>query len=155
MKGRKPGSDNVVPMTGDVRLESFEAAARSKAGQLKPAHLNGGAGEVWDRLAPILCLPTVDRLQPQMVESCSLMCQALARYEGLRGKLADPEFGETYESHTRNGVQFKSRPEVAQMNEAFRQFLTLARDFGLTPAAERGLKNAGQGRLPFDEGDFD
>ena len=155
MRGRKPGTDNVVPMTGDTRLESFEAAAKAKAAQLKPAHLEGGAGDVWDRLAPILCNPTVDRLQPQMVETCALMCQVLARYEGLRGKLADPTFGETYASHTRNGVQHKSRPEVAQMNEAFRQFVTLARDFGLTPAAERGLRNAGQGKLPFDERDFD
>lgn len=54
------------------------------------------------------------------------------------------ELGETYESETRNGKQIKSRPEVAQLNETFRQIRALANDFGMTPAAERGLSGSGQ-----------
>jgi len=155
MKGRKPDNDAVVPLTDGVRYEDHEAAALAKAGALKPAGLDEDVSRVWDRIAPKVCHPTVDRLKPHMLETFVLMCKVLARYERLASYLAEFNVGETYVTETRNGVQWKSRPEVGQMNEAFRQFLTLARDFGLTPAAERGLKaNPNQGMLPFEAEDF-
>ncbi|WP_442793919.1 P27 family phage terminase small subunit [Pannonibacter sp. SL95] len=47
-------------------------------------------------------------------------------------------------TQTRNSRRSRPpRPGSRQLNETFRQFLTLARDFGLTPAAERRLKDAG------------
>ncbi len=154
MKGRKPAESNVVPLTGDELRGDFTAFAQDAANGLRPAGLDDDVRDVWDRIAPHVCHPQVDRLKAHMVQPFVLMCRALARYENLRLLMADPAVGETYESHTRNGVQIKSRPEVAQMNESFRQFVTLARDFGLTPAAERGLKNAAQGKLPFEADDF-
>ncbi|MGO4263939.1 P27 family phage terminase small subunit, partial [Lysobacter sp. TAB13] len=60
-----------------------------------------------------------------------------------------------YEVVSRNGAQQKNKPEVGQRNEAFRRALTMLRDFGLTPAAERGVKGAAeQGAFDFDEDDF-
>ncbi len=154
MRGRKPDQDNVVPLTGDQSRGNFDGYAASVANGLRPPGLEDDVRQVYDRIAPLLCHPTVVRLKPHMVDTFVLMCRMWCRFETIRKLLADPEVGETYESETRNGVQLKSRPEVAQMNEAFRNFLTLARDFGLTPAAERGIKNAAQGQLPFEEGDF-
>lgn len=147
MRGRKPQNSNVVPLTEDVRRLDFEASAKAKAKSLKPRALDRDVARVWDRLAPCVCHPTVNRLAPHMVESFILLCRAIARHERLRAAIE--ELGETYETQTRNGAQVKSRPEVGQMNESFRQALTLLRDFGLTPAAERGIKAS------FDQGDFD
>lgn len=152
MRGRKPENTNVVLLTSDAPRPDFRAAAKAKARELKPRGLDKDVSKVWDRIAPHVCHPTVDRLHPHMVEPFALMCVALARYERIRTELEI--LTETYESHTRNGVQYKSRPEVGQLNESFRQFVTLARDFGLTPSAERGLKASGQGAFDFDEGDF-
>ena len=88
-----------------------------------------------------------------MVEAFVMLCRSIARHERLRA-IIETE-GETYESASRNGSQLKSRPEVGQLNESFRQVLTLLRDYGLTPAAERGIKATGdQGDFDFGDGDF-
>lgn len=156
MKGRKPENENVVPLTGDgLDAERLQQRGEEIAAAMKPDHLTPKASKVYDRIAPKVCNPVIARLKPHNMESFVLMCEALARHEGLRHYINTPGVGETYVSHTRNGEQIKARPEVAQMNETFRQFLTIARDFGLTPAAERGLRAApGQGDLPFGDDDF-
>lgn len=81
------------------------------------------------------------------------LCWTIARHERLRLDLR--EGGETYESETRNGKQQKSRPEVSQLNETWRQIRALASDFGMTPAAERGLAATGQLGFNFPGGDDD
>lgn len=144
MKGRRPNEETVVPFTGDGgNDERMRERGRQIAAELKPDYLSPGAAAIYDRLAPILCNPTINRLREPMLEAFVLLCEARARHERLRRYLATPGVDETYISKTRNGEQIKCRPEVGQLNETFRQFLTLARDFGLTPAAERGLKSAG------------
>ena len=153
MRGRKPNEDNVVPMTGDVKVEDFDAYARDRAAALKPEKMTPRGGKVWDRLAPVVCHPTVGRLKPHTVQAFVLLCDAVARYEQLVAYLG--RHRESYVTKTRNGTQHKMRPEVAQRNEAFRQALTMLRDFGLTPAAERGLAVGGQqGKFDFGEDDF-
>ena len=157
MRGRKPNSSNVVPLTDrnaavetqGEREARFARVAHEVAKSLRPRGLDEGTAKVWDRLAPRLAHPTVARLRPHFVESFVLMCQVRARYEALRAELA--EDGEVYHSTTRNGTQWKSRPQVGQMNAAFAQFVTLARDFGLTPAADRAVsQGVGMADL-FDE----
>lgn len=164
MRGRKPESTNVVPLKGGDDTARFDASARAKARKLKPRGLDRAVSRIWDRLAPAVAHPTIDRLKPHMVESFRMLCEAVAEYEAYRAILARPEIyadgrvlppSETYEVETRNGRQIKSKPEVAQRNEAFRRVLTLLRDFGLTPAAERGVvAAASQGAFDFDEEDF-
>lgn len=63
----------------------------------------------------------------------------MVRHERLTLELE--ELGETYESETRNGKQIKARPEVAQLNETFRQIRALANDFGV---AEQRAEPFGQ-----------
>ncbi|MGH0001316.1 P27 family phage terminase small subunit [Pseudovibrio ascidiaceicola] len=156
MKGRTPNSnENVVPLTGTNSPDALRERGKQIAADMKPDHLTPGGSKVYDRIAPHVCNPLVARLSYHNLESFVLMCEALARYEKHQKYLNTPGVGETYISETRNGKQIKNRPEVAQMNETFRQFLTIARDFGLTPAAERGLRaNPAQGQLDLDEDDF-
>lgn len=164
MRGRKPETTNVVPLKGGDDLAQFDAAARAKARKLKPRGLERAVSKVWDRLAPSVAHPTVDRLKPHLVEAFKMLCEAVAEYEAYRATLAAPDIradgtirpaSETYEVDTRNGSQIKNKPEVGQRNEAFRRALTLLRDFGLTPAAERGIVASGtQGAFDFDDDDF-
>ncbi|WP_255731651.1 P27 family phage terminase small subunit [Phaeobacter sp. B1627] len=81
-------------------------------------------------------------MKPSNVFMFKQLCKAVLRFERLELELE--ELSEIYESDTRNGKQIKSRPEVAQYNETFRQIRGLANDFGMTPAAERGLSGGGQ-----------
>lgn len=152
MKGRKPASDNVVPLTGDQARGDFTAFSRDRADALRPEGLPFEVRAVWDRIAPPLCDPRRDRLDESNVFMFEQLCWSIARHEKLRVDIADN--GETYSSETRNGTQFKSRPEVAQLNETWRQIRSLSSDFGMTPSAERGLKVAGQLGFGFED-DFD
>lgn len=153
MKGRKPESNNVVPLTGEQRITNFDAFAAQRARELRPDDLPLTVRAIWDRLAPPLCHPLKARLNEANAFMFEQLCWTVERHERLR--LDVREGGETYETETRNGTQQKSRPEVAQLNETWRQIRALASDFGMTPSAERGLSASGQ--LGFDfpgEDDF-
>lgn len=156
MKGRKPLSENVVPLTDNPEAKgaNFEARALQRAAELKPEGLPWSVSAIWDRIAPPLCDPRKNRLNDLNVYMFEQLCWTIDRHERLRVKL---ENGETYESETRNGVQQKNTPEVSQYNETWRQIRSLASDFGMTPAAERGLQASGQMGFSFDDdgGDFD
>ncbi len=153
MKGRKPASQNVVPLKDDVDRGDFEEYARSRAKELKPRGMPQDVQRVWDAIAPPLSHPTRNRLNEVTAFMLSQLCFAIARHQELRKDLA--ENGETYVTETRNGKQEKSRPEVAQLNETFRQIRGLANEFGMTPAAERGLNNQNQMAFNFPgEDDF-
>jgi phage terminase small subunit len=140
MKGRAPNPSNVVPLTGGSGFDDtrFDEAARAKAAVLKACTLAPSveASAVWDDLAWLIAHPRCARLSQHNAQSFMLGCDAFARYRALRSEYSGAEF---YETETRNGTQFKAHPAVAQMNETWRQWLTVARDFGLTPAGERSL----------------
>lgn len=153
MKGRKPSSENVVPMTdhGGSGGVNFEARAMLKARELKPEGLPFTVSAVWDRIAPPLCDPRKNRLNDSNVFMFEQLCWTIDRHEKLRVDIGDN--GETYEAVTRNGTQQKSRPEVGQLNETWRQIRALASDFGMTPSAERGLLGGGQLGFQFPDND--
>lgn len=151
MKGRRPSSDNVVPLTGEGQGANFEVRAAQIAKELRPADLPDEVRWIWDRIAPPLCDPRKNRLNETNVYMFEMLCWTIARYERLR--LDVWEGNETYASQTRNGVQLKSRPEVGQLNETWRQVRALSADFGMTPAAERGLAASGQLGFQFSDGD--
>lgn len=156
MKGRKPASENVVPLTdnGEAKGTNFEARAAQRSRELKPEGLPFTVSAIWDRIALPLCDPRKNRLTESNVYMFEQLCWTIERHERLRLKL---DAGETYESETRNGVQIKNLPEVSQYNETWRQIRSLASDFGMTPAAERGLQASGQMGFNFDDDgdDFD
>lgn len=152
MKGRRPTEERVVPFAEEgAPTHNLEERARARLEELRPEGMPDQLRWVFDRLALPLCHPTVDRLAPTNVFMFRQLCAAVLRHERLTLELE--ELGETYESETRNGKQIKARPEVAQLNETFRQIRGLANDFGMTPAAERGLSGGGQ--LGFNFPDHD
>ncbi|MDE4098959.1 P27 family phage terminase small subunit [Phaeobacter gallaeciensis] len=150
MRGRKPTEEKVVPLAEDgAQLHNLEERARVRLDEIRPEGLTGQLRWTFDRLALPLCHPTVDRLKPSNVFMFRQLCAAVVRHDRLTLELE--ELGETYESQTRNGKQIKARPEVAQLNETFRQIRALANDFGMTPAAERGLSSGGQMGFSFPD----
>ncbi|RAH99205.1 terminase [Acuticoccus sediminis] len=156
MRGRRPTIDNVVPLTEANEDAAAEREVRllqraeATAVALRPDGMDEETAAVWDRLAPLYAHPQVGRLKPIFVPAFELACQARARYERLRAFLV--ENGETYASMTRNGLQQKSRPEVAQMNVAFGQFRSLIERFGGDPFSDRALLSATAGQADmFDE----
>lgn len=152
-KGRRAAESAVVPLRdGGESGFNLHERALARAAQLRPEGLVDAVRWVYDRLAPALCHPTKDRLNEVNVFMFIQLCRAVVRHEQYI-TLID-ELGETYHTKTRNGDQMKSRPEVAQLNETWRQIRALASDFGMTPAAERSIKSNGQ--MAFDlEGEND
>ena len=140
-RGRKPDLENVVPMKATDGLTHEERAERDAAA-LKPCDLTEYEAQIWDRIAPQLAQQ--GRLKPYYVDTVAEYCRALIRMRALRSTLQ--EEGETYSVSGRNGTQYKSRPEVAQLNETWRQWRNLTAALGLSPTDERGLAE-GQGDL--------
>jgi len=144
-RGRKAKPDNVVPLKQADGM-TVQERNRENAARLKPTDLPEYAGAVWDDLAPHLDF--LGRLKPHYVHTVSEYCRAISRMLELREVLNVK--GETYVVEGRNGQQYKSRPEVAQLNETFRQWRSLTAMLGLSPADEKGLL-AGQGELFEDD----
>lgn len=149
MKGRKPKSDNVVPLTEEGQGANFEQRALARARELKPEGLPFTVSAIWDRLAPPLCDPRKNRINEISAYMFEQLCYAVDAHELHRVDLRDN--GWTYKSLTRNGEQWKSRPEVAQYHATWEEVRKLASDFGMTPAAERGLQVSGQLGFNFED----
>lgn len=147
-QGRKPDPGNVVPLHGEATAESEQrrlAAAARTAEALKPADLLAALSAEWDRIAPVLADPALDRLKPQFVDCVLEYCRVVVRLRELRAQFASVS-EETYEVSGRNGDQLKTHPVVAQINEAWRQWRSLVGMLGLSPADARALV-PGQGDL--------
>jgi Phage terminase, small subunit. len=147
-KGRKPqlvtdGKFAALPLYDDPQSIHF-----ARANALRPGDdLSADELKVWDRVAPHLAM--LGRLKPHFVDALAEYCRVVRRLADARKYLDESEW--TYITSGRNGQQFKSRPEVAQLNDDWRKWRSLVGEFGLAPAAERGMQS-GQGDL-FD--DFD
>ena len=150
-RGRKPKTAPVIPMTGDGRGDGREERNNvSEAERLKPERLLNPEEEIlqlasviWDEVAPELA--QARRLKKLYVRAIEQFCIISAEMNKHFLYLA--EHGETYESQTRNGKQIKSRPEVGQYNEKFRQWKSLIAMLGMSPADERALMGGIQGDL--------
>ena len=150
-KGRKPAESLIVPLREDgAPGVNLQERAFARAAELRPEGLLDQVRWVYDRLAPPLCHPTKNRLNETNVFMFVQLCRSVVRYEAYTTLIE--ELGETYTATTRSGNQIKSRPEVAQLNETWRQIRALASDFGMTPSSERGLTTGGV-QLPFNWGE--
>lgn len=151
MKGRRGDPGNVVPLHGAPTAESEarrREVAQRLAADLRPSGMSDAVAAEWDRIAPVLADPTLNRLKAQFVDVVLEYCRVVVRLRELRALF--PGVGdETYEIEGRNGAQIKTRPEVAQINESWRQWRSLVAMLGLSPADARGLVE-GQGDL-FDD----
>lgn len=147
-RGRKPqlvepGKFSAIPLHDEPQAVHY-----AKANALRPTEdLTAAELKVWDRIAPHLAM--LGRLKPHYDYALCEFCRVVRRLADAR-KYLDEE-GWSYVTAGRNGTQYKSRPEVAQLNDDWRKWRSLVGEFGLAPAAERGMQS-GQGDL-FD--DFD
>ncbi|MFQ1702355.1 P27 family phage terminase small subunit [Loktanella agnita] len=91
--------------------------------ETEPDDLGADLRAVFRRLALPLCHPTRDRLNPANIFMFTQLARVVLRHEKLLVAIED---GETYASKTRDGAQEKAKPEVAQVNETFRQIRALA-----------------------------
>jgi len=151
MKGRKPNEEQtVVPMRedGEASSHNLDERARARMLELEPENINPEHREIYRRLALPLCHPTRDRLNPGNIFMFHQLVRVVARHEALLVAIED---GETYATKTRDGVQHKAKPEVAQVNETFRQIRAVAGEFGMTPATERAIAAPGQLGFNFPE----
>lgn len=163
MRGRKPKPSNVIPLTG---AKGPRPTPEQLVERLKPRGLTKEEAREWTRVALLLADPTVDRLKPHFVDSILEYCRATIRLRQFRayflanatevdGRKVERVTGEPgldaemYVVRGRNGLQLKSHPFVAQMNETWRQWRSLMSEIGLSIASERNMI-PGQGNL-FDD----
>jgi len=147
-RGRKQDLKNKSNVVAIPLHDEPQAVHFARANALRPADLlSDDELKVWDRMAPQLAM--LGRLKPHFVDAFCEYCRVVRRLSDARKYLDESEW--TYVVTGRNGQQHKSRPEVAQLNDDWRKWRSLVGEFGLAPAAERGMMS-GQGDI-FD--DFD
>jgi len=160
-RGRYPqGAENVARHPGladreraeqllqEERAEA-EQKARDQAAAWVPSNLPEAEREVWLRVCPELIL--AGRMKPLFSDSLQQYCEVLVRMNKLRQELDEVDW--VYVTTGRHGKQYKSRPQVAQLNDDFRKFTQLVAHFGMSPATEMRYAAARQGDL-FDN-EFD
>lgn len=124
---------------------------KDRAKSLKPRGLGREEKKVWDRVAPELS--KLGRLKPHYVDFIQEYCVVKVRMDRLREDMDQEDRGWVYKTTGRHGVQIKSRPEVAQLNDDWRKWNSLVAQLGISPATELRF-NDRQGGL-FDGDDFD
>lgn len=142
-RGRKPelaipGKFAALPLHDEP-----QAVHIARATALRPRDdLTEAELKVWDRMAPHLAM--LGRLKPHFVDALAEYCRIVRRLADARSYLDAEDW--TFVTTGRHGTQHKSRPEVAQLNDDWRKWRSLVGEFGLAPAAERGMQS-GQGDL--------
>ena len=126
MAGRYP---NVTPLPG-IDIDKSDHQARDESNELKPEGLTTEQERVWDSVCFELCKHR--RMKPLFVDSLREYCIIYTTLQAKRQFLNSE--GWTYEVFGRNGEQIKSRPEVAHLNELWRQYNSLVAQFGLSPS---------------------
>lgn len=121
---------------------------KDRAKQMKPRGLTRDEKKVWDRIAPELS--RLGRLRPHYVDFIEQYCVVKVRMDDLRSFLDDEDW--SYATSGRHGIQHKSRPQVAQLNDDWRKWNSLVAQLGLSPATELRF-NDKQGGL-FDDDEF-
>lgn len=143
MRGRKPELVTDNSKVSSLPLhEEPQAVHYAKAEALMPDDLNETEVKIWKRIAPHMAM--LGRLKPHFADALGEYCRVVRRMSDARKMLDEDEW--TYATSGRYGDQRKSRPEVAQLNDDWRKWRSLVGEFGLAPAAERGM-NSGQGDL--------
>lgn len=138
MRGKKPQLvDNQGKFAALPLHDEPQSIHYARAEALRPDDLlTESEMKIWDRNAPQLAM--LGRLKPHFVDAFCEYCRVVRRLADARAILDESEW--TYVVTGRNGQQHKSRPEVAQLNDDWRKWRSLVGEFGLAPAAERGMQ---------------
>lgn len=149
MAGRYP--ENVVTKhpafdQGAAAAAENEESHIQRAKELMPRGMNADEKRVWNRIAPELS--RLGRLKKHFVDFVQEYCVVKVRMDATRCQLDKDNW--TYITTGRHGVQHKSRPEVAQLNDDWRKWNSLVAQLGLSPATELRF-NDRQGSLFGDD----
>lgn len=134
MKGRKRKPDHlkVIAGTDQACRMNPDAPAAPEAMPMAPGWLTKRGAEIFDGLVALLDeMGIASSADTQVITLCA------SRIEEIEITTALVEDnGRTYETTTESGdTMYRSRPEVAQRNEAMRHAQSLLSELGLTPAA--------------------
>ncbi len=134
MKGRKPKPDHLKVVSGTdqpCRMKPDQPAG-PKDLQEAPERLTRRAAEIFAGLVAIL-----DKMGIASSADMHILTLCASRIEEVEITTALVEDnGRTYETTTESGgTMVRTRPEVAQRNEAMRHSQSLLCELGLTPAA--------------------
>ena len=134
MAGRKRKPDHLKVVSGTAQpCRMNDDAPKGLDGALvAPEWLSKRAAELFNQLASIIGEMGIDS-----VSDVSMLAMLSSRLEEIEICTATIEdLGRTYSTVSQTGaVMYRSRPEVAQRNEALRHAQSLLVEFGLSPAA--------------------
>lgn len=151
-RGRKKTPDNVKLIRGSFRKDRANDNAPNQApdGMRAPAWLPTEAVEYFGVLKSRIEAYGLN--SSSFTEALAMAALRLSEIDELSA-IIETE-GRVYQTtNTKGDISFKSRPEVAQRNEALRHLQGLLAEFGLTPAS-LGKVNAGkqkEDKNPFEE----
>jgi P27 family predicted phage terminase small subunit len=139
MSGPPPQPSNVVALKGNPgKRPRNEDEPQPDEGMPKcPVWLDGKAKAAWSELQPLLekikVVTEADR------KSLELLCDAYSEYREARA--AVKKLGATYETVNKAGsVMYRTRPEVAIAQDAWKRVRAMLCEFGLTPSARSKVK---------------
>lgn len=147
MAGKYPEVNNVAALPG-ADQDVGDQQAKDQSDELRPSDLTEAQQAVWDRVCYELC--KIRRMKGLHVDALREYCIITATMQEKRQFIAQEDVGWTYKVSGRNGTQQKTRPEVAHLNELWRQWNSLVAQFGLSPATEIRF-NSRQLGLKFDD----
>lgn len=132
-RGRKPQDETALKLRGTYRPDRHDTDPPPIADAAeKPATLDADAADVWNALSPALTaqglLSDLDALAFEM------LCTEAARWRSLQRMLA-----ETGGPIVMVGGIPKANPALIQLHKSRDATLGMIREFGLTPAARRGI----------------
>jgi P27 family predicted phage terminase small subunit len=131
--GRKRKPDAIKALAGTAQKCRMNPAAPAQTAGLPapPEWLSGRAAELFHQI-----VATVDGMRIASADDVHMLAMLASRLEEIElctGVIED--LGRTYMTHTQSGSEmFRTRPEVAQRNEAMRHAQSLLAEFGLSPA---------------------
>lgn len=131
---RKPDHLKIVAGTAQPCRMNKNAPKPSARDPEPPEFLNHRAQEIFRSLTGILKGMGVS--SADHVDMLMMLAMRLEEIELLYDLVNDPSIGRVYiTTNTMGDKSFKSRPEVAQLNNAMRHAQSLLSEFGLSPSA--------------------
>ncbi len=139
-RGRKPKPTTLRVLQGNPgkRALNHEEPDFGVGAPPKPSYFDKYASEEWDVLTGILVPARV--LTKGEIGVLVVACDAYAQFRHCQKFLKDQGSLSYDASSAQGGRNYKPYPEVAQLNQARRQYLSALSELGLTPSARTKVK---------------
>jgi P27 family predicted phage terminase small subunit len=108
---------------------------------MMPYKLNAEAKKVWKKVCDVM--ETAGTISKVDFFALELMCDAIVMYRKAHAQLSKEGF--MIEGNGRYGDYQKPHPAITVRNDAFKQILSILKEFGMTPAARGQRPNSDAG----------